>query len=139
MHCKFKCITVNFDKTQHGIYTIHNFIISITKPVNNLVSEFPKRWLKYTTSVCLPLGSFIWYIGLSYSELDCFCLFFCLSYCPTDLVYHFTATYSFYFYFTWSFIILVPVFSQPWQAHFINKYGSSPQIFFWGILLQGPI
>ena len=29
VHCRFNCITVNFDKTQHGIYTIQNFIISL--------------------------------------------------------------------------------------------------------------
>ena len=29
MHCKFNCITVNFDRTTYGIYTIQNFIKSI--------------------------------------------------------------------------------------------------------------
>ena len=29
MHCKLNCITVNFEKRQHGIYTIQNIIISI--------------------------------------------------------------------------------------------------------------
>ena len=29
--CKFNCITVNFDRTLHGIYMIQNFIISIIK------------------------------------------------------------------------------------------------------------
>ena len=29
MHDKFNCITVSFDRTQHGIYLLHNLIISI--------------------------------------------------------------------------------------------------------------
>ena len=29
MHDKFNCFTVNFERTQHGIYMIQNFIISI--------------------------------------------------------------------------------------------------------------
>ena len=33
VHCKFNCITVNFDMTQHGIYMIQNFIMSIINHV----------------------------------------------------------------------------------------------------------
>ena len=27
VHCKFNCINVNFDQSQPGVFTIHNFII----------------------------------------------------------------------------------------------------------------
>ena len=36
MRCKFHCITINFNRTQHGIYTIYNFIRdSINKLLTN--------------------------------------------------------------------------------------------------------
>ena len=39
MHCKFNCISVFFDKTQHGIYIIQNFIISINEEGKDDVIE----------------------------------------------------------------------------------------------------
>ena len=27
VYCKFNCVAVNFDRTQHGIYLIQNFIV----------------------------------------------------------------------------------------------------------------
>ena len=42
VNCKFNCITVNFDKTQHGSYLIWNFIVSITKKyIGNVFSHLP--------------------------------------------------------------------------------------------------
>ena len=36
VHCKFNCITVNFDGTQHGIYIIFNFIRNSLYKFNKL-------------------------------------------------------------------------------------------------------
>ena len=35
MHGKFNCITVNFDRTQHRVYLIHNYMKWLLKHANN--------------------------------------------------------------------------------------------------------
>ena len=38
MHCKFKCITVNFDETQHGIYINYNFLRNSLYKIHFIIS-----------------------------------------------------------------------------------------------------